>query len=636
MKLQRKITKLGTIVLFAFLTFTAFAEKAPIKFGKPTIEELEMTVYDADSSAEAVILCSYGYFDNTTFQFVSTYRIKILKQSGTSWGTRTFKTIGDNVSVRGITFNREGGQTVETKLKNESILKKKYIDPIYSVSVEMPNVKVGSVVDIELASSGLIREWYFQDRIPVKYSELEIQPTTYVTFQKNFFGYLPYDFSSPTRWVISNVPAFKIEPYMDSYENYVNKVEIDLQSISYPGYFKDFASNWEQVGKLLLDDDNFGGVLRSSAAFLNDVVDEINASCKTQDEKLKAAYEKAQTIKWNEEKNVIATANTLGQAFKNKLGNSSDINFILMKLLEKLDFQVYPVVLSSRSNGQLSFIFPSISKLDYTICAVRVNDELMLLDATDDKLPLGLLPERVINVHGRIIYSREKTDWIDLTTKKLETEKEYIQAELNTDYTITGKRTVAYSDYSAAEKREELENYNSTKDYTINEESQLTGLKIQKIDQEGRDNLYAKMQESWDFSLDNKVDVIDDMVMLNVNLWSKIDENPFKMEERKYPVNYPYGSHKSTTVVLKIPAGFELSEIPEPAAFSIPNGGGVFKINYVKQNGMLLMNSDLSMGRTLFLPDEYPILKEFFALIVKKQSEPVIIKQVQVNQEISN
>ncbi|HBO74555.1 MAG TPA: hypothetical protein DD653_07700 [Marinilabiliales bacterium] len=58
---------LNSIVLVAFflltITSNAFASKEPIKFGKVSKEELEMSIYSKDSSAPAVILCDYGYWN---------------------------------------------------------------------------------------------------------------------------------------------------------------------------------------------------------------------------------------------------------------------------------------------------------------------------------------------------------------------------------------------------------------------------------------------------------------------------------------------------------------------------------------------------------------------------------------------
>ena len=47
-----------------------------------------MKVYPSDSTAVAAILCDYGYFNSTRFEFERTLRIKIFKKEGTSCQNR--------------------------------------------------------------------------------------------------------------------------------------------------------------------------------------------------------------------------------------------------------------------------------------------------------------------------------------------------------------------------------------------------------------------------------------------------------------------------------------------------------------------------------------------------------------------
>ena len=63
------------------------------KFGKPTDEEMSMTVYEADKDAPAVVLCqltNVGYtmdFYNYFVDYEVKTRIKVLKDEGKEYGT---------------------------------------------------------------------------------------------------------------------------------------------------------------------------------------------------------------------------------------------------------------------------------------------------------------------------------------------------------------------------------------------------------------------------------------------------------------------------------------------------------------------------------------------------------------------
>ena len=116
--------KLLTIVLLVSLglmvTNRAYAKKGKIKFGKVSVEELEMKVYQPDTSASAIILYESGYYDAINHQFIQHKRVKILKKEGYFMADNKFYATHKG-SIKGITFNLVDGKIVESKLnKNEN------------------------------------------------------------------------------------------------------------------------------------------------------------------------------------------------------------------------------------------------------------------------------------------------------------------------------------------------------------------------------------------------------------------------------------------------------------------------------------------------------------------------------------
>ena len=114
-----------------------------MKYGKVDQADLDMKVYPADSSASAVVLCNYGYFNSREFQFVHQKRIKILKEEGKSQGD-FFVPATEKAVVKGQIVNMENGIPVITKLGKESIFIEKVSKNQYRARVACPNVKVGS------------------------------------------------------------------------------------------------------------------------------------------------------------------------------------------------------------------------------------------------------------------------------------------------------------------------------------------------------------------------------------------------------------------------------------------------------------------------------------------------------------
>src|SRR5688572_10479919 len=151
-----------------------YSQKAPLKFGEVSLEEIKMTRYEKDTSAAAVVLGDYGvsgiiFSQSTGFSlsFERVTRIKILTNDGLKWADFEIPLYEDGSSdesisgLKAVTYNLENGKVVETKTKNDGFFKEKYSENINLVKVALPNVKVGSVVEItyKINSDFLLNFW---------------------------------------------------------------------------------------------------------------------------------------------------------------------------------------------------------------------------------------------------------------------------------------------------------------------------------------------------------------------------------------------------------------------------------------------------------------------------------------------
>ncbi|TAJ14729.1 hypothetical protein DMA11_04125 [Marinilabiliaceae bacterium JC017] len=418
-----------------FFTSPIFGAKAPVKFGKVSQEELEMTVYEPDTSAAAVVLCNYGKFNGSDLKFISLRRVKVLKKSGTGYAEFVIYA-NENTTFRGKTYNLENGEVVQTKLKRESIFKERVFEDNYRYHIAMPNVKVGTVFEIEESRLGLPREWAFQEMIPVKHNELILEESTYIKFRKKMLGFEHLTSSDNDRYVAIDMPAFKREAYMSSPNNYITKFEFDLLNISYPGYYKSFTTTWEAVNERLLNNTYFGVVIRNGSGYLSDIKKEIEATCQTDLEKARAAFYALKDIKWDDYTSLYTSNTSMGPVFKKGVGNSTDLNVMLLQLLKKLDIKVYPVAMSTRSHGMLNPFYPSFGKLNYMMVCALIDDKEYLLDATEKNMPFGMLPKRCLNQQRRLV-NNNQGKWVNLTTSKENKKYVYPYRYLNSFFMVT-------------------------------------------------------------------------------------------------------------------------------------------------------------------------------------------------------
>ncbi|WP_291858122.1 hypothetical protein [Marinilabilia sp.] len=625
------LKKFYTLLLFSFILSSAtYAARQPIKFGKVSLNELKQTNCPIDSSASAMIICNYGYFQGSDFSFTEIRRIKIFTKDGTSYGDIITRG-GEDYNVRGFTFNLVNGKIEKTKLKRESIFKEKVTDDLYRYRIAMPNVKVGSVIDIQIDYSGMPSIWYFQKEIPVLHSELQIIPSSYIDFRKNMYGFESLEKSTDNHFIAKNMPAFKSEAFMTSRENYISKIEFDILRVSYPGYYKSFTTDWEALRKTLMDHEYFGQILRRGKNYLNEVVSsieqELGASA-SQLEKTKAAYQAIKKVKWNEEASLLTDHNMLSTVFKDGSGNSAELNLMLLQLLEELEVEAYPVVMSTRSNGIMNPFFPSFEKLNYVIACAYIDGKEHLMDATAEQLPFGLLPERCINGQGRLL-SEETTRLIPLNPGGSEESTTFYSLRMDTEGNLSGARRFTGKDFAALDFREQYISHSNKEDFIKQLKSKHPDLSINNLNVENLKNLDQAIKVDYDISLGNQLSSIDTLLFFNPFLLEQIEENPFKLKERKYPVDFAYTKSRNIIISIKLPENLTISEVPESQIISLPENTATAKILYQAANGQLSVNYQFQINKSLFLPEEYSYLKLFYDKIINKQKEPVVLVKKQ-------
>jgi hypothetical protein len=615
---------LSLVLLVGFFGIST-AQKAPIKFGHVNKADLLNNVFAPDTSAPAIVLCDYGYYSENRFQTVRILRIKILKKEGYSWANQSFNT-DMKTDIRGITYNLEGDEIVESKLKSESIFKTRITEDFYEMRVAMPNVKVGSIIDIQFAYEGIPYEWDFQQEIPVVHSELVIEPSMYITFHKNYFGFVPLAVNTSNRWVSINVPAFKPEPFMSSSKNYRSRFEFDISSISFPGYYRSYTTSWSAVRDLLYNSSYFGTVLESDG-YMKSVAKEIMAQCSTKEEMIKMAYDYAKRIKWDKTERLITDKTSLSSAFKEGNGNSSEVNLALVQLLRKLEFDAGPVVMSTRSNGIISPVRPSINKLNYVIAAVFTEKDTLLLDATEANCPYTLLPMRDLNGQGQFM-DKKRTGWIQLEASRKDKQMAVYTLNLEEDYSLKGKIGYSKGDYAALELRNDYEDFNSEDEYLTDYKEGKKGLKIVSYKIDNLDSLYKPINEEFDVVLTNNVSDIDGELYITPLLYEQIKENPFKTTDRKYPIDFGYMRDQTFIVNYTFPQGYTVQNLPENISMKLPGNTALFSCKSTVTEGKITIIYKISINKSLFVQTEYADLREFYNQIVNKSAEPIVLKKI--------
>ena len=104
--------------------------------------------------------------------------------------------------------------------------------------------------------------------------------------------------------------------------------------------------------------------------------------------------------------------------------------------------------------------------------------------------------------------------------------------------------------------------------------------------------------------------------------------NPFKLEERKFPVDFTTAWKDVNKVSIQIPEGYKIEQTPEPMAIALPDNIGVFKFQVTSRGNKINTISILQFNKALIGAQYYTFLKDFYSQLVKKETEKIVLTKI--------
>lgn len=654
------------LAIMLCLSLVSQGNYAQTKYGNATMDELKMTVYPLDTTASAVILLKKGdirfiYNDLYGFQFEYSMqmKIKILKTEGLDWSnqqivyTESSRTAKEQINgLSGTTYNLENGEIIKTKLSKEFITDEDIDNKIKVKKFTMPAAKVGSVVEYKytLVSDFYydLRDFSFQESIPVAYTYFEAKLPEYFRYNFNFQGYVtlkserePANETFNIRYKDSNgssqsenirctaeviksegrnIPALKEESYLWTVNDFISKISFELKSVQMPySMTQEMSNSWENIDKDILAS-SFGSNMKKADLFKEEI-----AKGETTIERAKEIQNMVKyRVKWNDRR--AASPGNLKDALKNGIGSSAEVNFLLLNALQAGGFDAFPVILSTRGNGRLPISHPSITAFNYVITGVRIDTLTYFTDASAKYGDWNLLPEKCMVPQARII-KQNGCRWVDLSTISSGSVLKVGKINFENSKYI-GKVTDSRRGNSALDMKETYYGHKD-KDEFIESLAKQTNCEIDSFSISGTDDSSAPLKIEYIQTADMSLG--DDFLYISPMINKHFTENPFKEEKRVYPVEFDYLTNYLQIVDITIPEGYVVEELPQ-AAKLVLNDNDIILTYRLGQNGnQIKMHYQYQLRKLIFLPNEYEYLRDFYAKIVAKNSEQIVLKKVSEN-----
>jgi hypothetical protein len=437
------------------------------------------------------------------------------------------------------------------------------------------------------------------------------------------------DFSyveNQTTYVFENIPSLIEEPNVSSIENYLSKVEYELSSVRIPGRTEELLStNWEEITKLLYKSDNIGVQASIGSNFMNELYDQIKSQTFNSDsERIDAAYKLIQSkIRWNKINSVVSE-NGIKEAYKKGEGNSADINLLLLRLLKDMNYNVYPVAISTRKNGFLSY-FPTLFDFNHLIVLIKLNGRNLLLDASEKNYPSYLLPEKCINDRGLVV-KETGLEWVPLNAQRVHSSVQSVESKIDVTGKMTGKLVLQRKEYAASQFRGNANDDNDIEKYL----AEFAKINMLTINSKEINNVaQANLPILINVAFSNQTSIVNgDEIFVQPMFLSSIKENPYKLKQRIYPVEYTEPVEETYVFNLTLPDGYTVSEKPANINYALPQNGGKFSYQVSINNNTVQLISKFSIKKILFAPEEYDSLKEFYSQIINKQNEQIVLKKL--------
>jgi hypothetical protein len=674
------------VSLFIYLSLSA----QNYKFGAVSKAELQEQFYPLDSTAEAAYLYKsrktyYNYNNNSGFEIVNEIHVRIKLYNVKGFGYGTFKlpyfrpNSGRSEKISSIKahtyYINEKGKVDDYKLSNSDVFDVVVSKNRFTTNITMPNLKVGVVLELEYTMTSPFTSYVddldFQYGIPVKKLLYHIETPEWLIFTKKNKGYyfvqpsetsrngsitfrnkvrttttfmpsgglnggkttgssydnnkqnLAYNIS---KYEAENVPALKDnEPFVGSIRSYRGGVVYEMVGTRYPNSMsKNFAKSWNNVATEIYKSENFGGELSKNKYFNEDLVSILKGAV-TDLEKLMRIFQFVKTnIKWNGVYNKY-TNEGVKKAYQNKTGNAAEINLMLTAMLREAGLNANPVLVSSKGNGVP--LFPTIKGFDYVIASVQLSEtSQVLLDATEPFSMPNLLPKRAQNWNGRIITKSGESSWIKLTSDAYAVTENMMVVKVTKDGMLNGFIRTKYENWNALSFRKS--NNHITDEALRSKYEELNNIEIESFKIENQLALNNPILRNIKFSSGDLVEGIGNKLYIEPSLFLTKRINPFKLEQRMFPVDFGTIWKDINKVTIQIPDGYKIETLPESLAIALPNNLGVFKYQLIQSGRRIKTISILEFNSEKIGPQYYSFLKDFYGKVVQKECEKIVLVKI--------
>jgi len=620
-----------------------------MKWGKVNPTTLHRSHFPLDSSAAAAVVFDIGQMELNTGNFSLTLsrftRIQIFSEEGKKYADVRIPYWYDDkiIGIKAQTILPDGRRI---KLKKSQIFdegeKGKWRFKVFAIPGVEKNCIIEYQYQLVTTHLSMLDPWYFQKDIYTELSRITFELpqgfiyNTYLTNPRSP-DYIPSNtkYHKPDgklyilyTWEFTNLPPVKNEPFMTAPKDYITRLNFQLLEYKSPTFNYRFVRTWDDIKEQILP--SYRPFFSSNLTVRN-LSEKITTDLRREAEKIARIYQFVQdSIETTDYKGYWGEyIRTPSAIIKSKSGSRVEKNLLLIALLNSLDIESYPLLISTRSHGKLDRLNPRIDSFNHVLTYVKSYRDKYILDASEAYYPFNLLPPKD-NVGLGLLITRYNTEFIPITEPKTvsmfyaKTDKAF----LHEDGSLTATTNIRCEGFRNIYYRKRFDQSNDEKEFIkqyLTKDLGMVTLDSFKciIDEQ---NKSAPMMVEVTYTIENFADVLGNKIFFSPTLLQKLSENIFQLENRTYPIDYNYTRTDQEDVTLTLPDGYEIVDLPRNINYSIY--GHQFDRRATPMHDKIHYSRRIYISETQFSPSSYEKIKDFYSLIVNADQDQVVLSKV--------
>jgi len=606
-----------------FITEVAVAQRIKAPF--VSINDLMETKDEIFEDAPAKIIFRNIYFEYGNVLEVHE-RVKIYTKEGLDYSNWEIP-FNEIRHLKAATYNLEDGKIVKTDIKGSSIFKEEVSEDDFVNKITFPKVREGSIIEVSYKVNGIgLKDIYCQSSLPIAHFKLVLRNPNYVDLNiaENSLSNVRLEVEQTRKelvYVGTNIPSLGNEEYLGGINNYRGRIFIEPAR----AYGTDKLKKWEQVVKYHYDGRRgYKDALGMSKVYKKDLIIALG------NEKDKLAQAKRvfsfvqKNFTWNQFYGKFSPS--LEKVYRLKEGSSGAINLIMIAMMREGGLNAKPMLVASKRNGYIRF--PTITGFNNTIACVEIHGKKYLLDASRKLANFGELPFAFVNGDGLV--AGENYSYELVSTRTTTKSKNTIMVECSFDpskLTVSGDVKQRISGYYAWQHREDYENL-AKGDFGEDLEANHNFLTVDKLASKDMQDVTKPVSLYYKMDLTDYGEEIGDQIYFEPMLYFGIKENPFKEDERFFPIDYIYPLSKSVAIQFKVPEGYQVTALPEATKVALSKGIGSLPFTCQSKDGTISVNFSFQMNVSVVPPEFYDEIKNLYSEYIELSKSKIVLLKI--------